>query len=224
MKKNFYLLKNLPQTPDILGRENYFISAVLIPFLQLDGKYHLLLQKRAKNIRQGNEICFPGGGFDPGKDKNYQEAAVRETAEELGSNREKILIDGLFDTLVNPNGKIVHTFVGRLLIRDLTELNAQKNEVEKVLAIPISFFIDNDPKEYKIKIQAQSNYKNKKGKEISILPTKQLGLPPKYNKTWGNFFRKIYVYEYENEIIWGITGEIIYELIKLLKQTDMSVQ
>ena len=211
------LIKNLQKSPDILGRDKYFISAVLIPFIYLDGKYNLLLQKRAKNIRQGNEICFPGGGFDPQKDKNYQEAAIRETAEELGIKRDKIKIDRVFDTLVNPNGKIVNTFVGKLLIDNLDELNIHKKEVEKILTVPVSFFMNNDPKEYKVKIQAQSYYLDKDGKEISILPVKQLGLPEKYKKTWGHFFRKIYVYEYEKEIIWGITAEIIYELVKLLK-------
>ena len=210
-------LHNLPSKPYILGKNNFFISSVLVPFVFLKGEYHLLLQKRSKNIRQGNEICFPGGGFDPKKDKNYQEAAIRETAEELGIKRDKIKIDGVFDTLVNPNGKIINTFVGKLLIDNLDELNIHKKEVEKILTVPISFFVINDPKEYKIKIQAQSYHLDKDGKEISILPVKQLGLPEKYKKTWGHFFRKIYVYEYENEIIWGITAEIIYELVKLLK-------
>jgi len=209
-------LHDLPSKPYILGKNNFFISSVFVPFVFLKGEYHFLLQKRTVDIRQGGEICFPGGGFDPKKDKNYQETAIRETAEELGIKRDIINIDGVFDTLVNPNGKIVNTFVGKLLIDSLNELNIHEKEVEKILTAPVSFFLNNAPKEYKIKIHAQSYYLDKDGKEISILPVKQLGLPEKYEKTWGHFFRKIYVYEYENEIIWGITAEIIYELVKLL--------
>ncbi|HHE36992.1 MAG TPA: CoA pyrophosphatase, partial [Candidatus Cloacimonetes bacterium] len=181
--KNF--LHNLPSKPYIVGKNNFFISSVFVPFVFLEGEYYLLLQKRTANIRQGGEICFPGGGFDPKIDKNYQEAAIRETMEELGIKRDKIKIDGVFDTLVNPNGKIVNTFVGKLMIDSLDELRIHKKEVEKILIVPVSFFFKKNPKEYKIKIQAQSYYLDKEGKEISILPVKELGLPEKYAKSWG---------------------------------------
>ena len=56
--------ENLPRCPGIMGREKYFNSAVLIPFVMIAGEYHLLFQRRAPQIRQGTEICFPGGAYD----------------------------------------------------------------------------------------------------------------------------------------------------------------
>ncbi|MBN2616733.1 MAG: NUDIX domain-containing protein, partial [Spirochaetales bacterium] len=78
---------------DILGRSKYLNSSVLIPIVKLNGEFNLLFQVRAKNIRQGSDICFPGGKFDNNLDKNYIDTAIRECYEEIGveSNKVKIL-------------------------------------------------------------------------------------------------------------------------------------
>lgn len=56
------LTKNLPSVQGILGKEEYFNFAVLIPLISIDDGYNFLFEKRAANIRQAGEICFPGGG------------------------------------------------------------------------------------------------------------------------------------------------------------------
>ena len=58
------LVSNLPKHPNVLGISRFFNSAVLIPLVKIDGEYNLIFQKRAANIRQGGDICFPGGGFE----------------------------------------------------------------------------------------------------------------------------------------------------------------
>ena len=57
------LISKLPKHPNVLGRDRFFNSAVLIPLVKINGEYHLLFQKRAATIRQGGDICFPGGWF-----------------------------------------------------------------------------------------------------------------------------------------------------------------
>lgn len=88
------LKTNLPQAPGILGKKEYFNSAVLVPLVMIDGDYNFLFQKRAAHIRQGGEICFPGGRYDPEKDFSCKETAIRETMEELGVERNIIKIEG----------------------------------------------------------------------------------------------------------------------------------
>lgn len=216
------LLTQLPEHPNILGRENYFISSVLIPFVMIDNELNILFQKRTANIRQGGEICFPGGGFDPELDKDYRDTAIRETAEELGISKDRICIDGVFDTHVNPGGKIIYVFVGSLLLEDLRELQINRKKVEKIFTIPVSFFRNSKPAEYSVEISAKSVIRDQGGKEISILPAKKLGLPGKYEYNWGHNFRIVYMYNYENEVIWGITAEIIIELMKNLSEFTRS--
>ena len=104
----------LPEVPGIQGRHRYFNSAVLVPFVRLQGEYHLLFQVRATNIRQGDEVCFPGGAFEEGVDDSYLETALRETEEELGLRKNQIEILGRLDTLVVPMGTALEPYVGVL--------------------------------------------------------------------------------------------------------------
>jgi len=69
------LKKKLPPIPGILGKEEYFNAAVLIPLMMINGEYHFLFEKRAAHIRQGGEVCFPGGEFDPEVDTSFQDTA-----------------------------------------------------------------------------------------------------------------------------------------------------
>ena len=74
-------------TPGLLGlRRNY---AVLCPFVERNGEPHVLLEVRAKELRQGGEVCFPGGAMEAGE--TAAECALRETEEELGIPHERIL-------------------------------------------------------------------------------------------------------------------------------------
>jgi 8-oxo-dGTP pyrophosphatase MutT (NUDIX family) len=71
------LVNNLPSSPGILRKDEFFNSAVIIPLIYLNDEYHFLFEKRAANIRQGGEICFPGGEYDPRLDKNFSDTAIR---------------------------------------------------------------------------------------------------------------------------------------------------
>ena len=81
------------------------------------------MQKRSANVRQGGEIGFPGGMFDPITDKNPKDTAVRETIEEMGIARDKIEIIGRTDTVISITGSIVEGFVGFTEIEDLYAKN-----------------------------------------------------------------------------------------------------
>ena len=47
-----------------------------------------------------------------------------------------------------------------------------------------------------------------------FFPVEELGLPDTYKKPWGNKKHKIWVYEYEGEVIWGITSVLIKDVIE----------
>ena len=129
------LQQKLGDPPGILGRDEYSLSAILVPLLDLQGEEHLLFEKRAAHIRQGGEVCFPGGHYDHNKDATYLETALRETHEELGLPRKAINLIGQLDTLVSPRGIIVECFLGAVDIGGLDELRLDTKEVTEVFSI-----------------------------------------------------------------------------------------
>ena len=49
-----------------IGKHRFF--SVLVPFVEKDGRVHLLFEVRAKNMQsQPGEVCFPGGHVERGE-------------------------------------------------------------------------------------------------------------------------------------------------------------
>lgn len=210
------LKKKLPSCPGIQGRDRYFNSVVFIPLVERNGELCFVLEKRAPEIRQGGEISFPGGGFDPALDKEYEDTAIRETEEELGIKRESITVYGRLDTMVAVMGTIIDVFIGTIELPESGELPVNKSEVDKILIIPVSFFRDREPEVYKTRVEIQPYYYDVNGNQVVLLPSKELGLPPRYLKPWGGREHRIYLYRKDEEIIWGITAELIREVLQKL--------
>ena len=211
------LLSDIEMNDQILGKEKkYFNSAVLLPVIKLDGQNHLLFQQRAQGIKQENEICFPGGKYDLDIDQNYQQTAVRETIEELGVKREEINILAKLGTIVAPIGATIDAYVGELKISSLSELQLNYEEVAEVFAIPLSYFKDYTPQHYQVRVEIQPHYFNSDGEKVTLLPVNELSLPFKYSTPWVGDKHSIYVYHTKHGVIWGITAELIVELLERL--------
>lgn len=207
------LVSNFPEVPSVMGRDRYFNSAVLIPFIKIKGEYFILFQKRAKHIRQGGDICFPGGGVES-YDKSYKHTALRETKEELGIKKKDIKIIGQLDTMVASFGAIVESFVGIVKKSALDKMIIDKNEVEKTLLIPLDYFKNHEPEEYFLRSEVKPYHIDEHGNKEVYFPTEELGLPEAYRQPWGHKKYKIYVYKYEGEVIWGMTAVILNDLLK----------
>lgn len=218
MKLN-YLEKfknNLPAVPGILRKEEYFNSAVLIPLVPVDDEYFFLFEKRAAGIRQAGEICFPGGEVED-TDEDVINTAVRETVEELGINKNDIQIIGRLDTLVGPMGVTVDSVNAILKIDNIKTLPIDRNEVEKIFMLPVSYFEENPPERFKLNMQVHSSMKDENGIEVELFPVKELHLPEKYHQPWNAGNPAVLVYRTGEGVIWGITASLIYEVIRKLK-------
>ena len=88
--------------------------------------------------------------IDP-NDKNEKSAAIRETLEELGLNQMDISEVHPLDFLISPFGMIIYPFIGIIE----KEKNNQPNpsEVEEVFTVPLSFFLENEPRIFQVKLQ-----------------------------------------------------------------------
>lgn len=184
---------------DIMFRDSYFNSAVLLLLVLQDGEYHLVFEKRSAEIRQGNEICFPGGMFDPVQDRDFQQTAVRETSEELGIPANKIKVIGKMDTLIAPQGVLVEGFLGVADI-SLDEISADPREVAYVFSVPVSYFERAEPEKYQTEIIVNPVRINEDGKEEMIFPAKELKLPDKYHRPWQGRKHNVYVYRYQGKL------------------------
>jgi peroxisomal coenzyme A diphosphatase NUDT7 len=207
----------LPSMPGILRKEEYFNSAVLIPIVKINNEYQLLFEKRAAGIRQGGEICFPGGEFDPEMDTNFRDTAIRETMEELGIQKDKINVIGALDVLIGPMGVTIDPFVAEVKIDSLTDLIIDSHEVDKAFTVPLSFFTDNEPEVYYVRMEIQPAYLDKEGLKIDLFPTKELNLPERYHTPWNSGNQRVLVYKVNGEIIWGLTAILIEEIIRKIK-------
>lgn len=219
MNKNLLkkIIDRIPEEPGLMNHSEYLKSSVLASLFTKNNELHLIFQKRNSSIRQGGEICFPGGHFDCEIDKNMLETSVRETTEEMGIDRDRILVLGQIDTLVAPMGAVIHCFIGELKIENLDQLDINKDEVERIFSVPLSWFINNPPLEYDVHMEFKPKYTDESGKEVILFPVEELGLPERYRKPWGNKNHKIYAYKTNGETIWGITAQMVKHISELFQ-------
>ena len=193
-------------------------AAVLVPFVEKDGKWHLLFEQRALHLRkQAGDICFPGGRLNEGE--SPREAALRETEEELLISREEIDIVAELDPVCGPSLGLVWPFVGvwkghatidmpsragdvlsflaaeaestslsRAADPTPLPLRWSEAEVDHTFLIPFSWFLEQDDFPYDL---------IRGGRE--------------YN--WQVKARNLYFYRHPEAVIWGVTAEIIHDLV-----------
>ena len=208
-------LKRSP-SPGINGRDEYLQTAVIALLAGEGDDLALVFEKRSAKIRQGGEICFPGGRFDPQHDSSFMDTALRETSEELGIPESSIEVFGALDTVLAPMGTLVEAFVGRT---DLApeQFKPNPDEVERAFTVPLSFFLKTIPEEYAAELRLFPKTLNPAtGEEDVLFPVEDLGLPERYRGSWGGRRSKIYVYRSGEGVIWGLTARIIMDLCRRL--------
>lgn len=179
--------------------------SVLIPFIEVNGETHILYEKRASNLRsQPGEVSFPGGRIENGE--NSYEATVRETCEELLIKRNDFEIFSKGDFLVNPAIAIIYSYIG-FIKKDFKDIVPSKDEVDRCFTVPLKYFIENEPKSYNLEMEV----KRDGDFPFHLIPN---GKNYKFKRSKAD---KTYFYKYKDEIIWGFTAKLTYELIKKLK-------
>lgn len=115
-------------------------AAVLVPLVRREnGMTVLLTQRTAHLANHGGQISFPGGRMEA-EDVDAVAAALRETQEEIGLDREKVDVLGQLDDYVTVTGFQVTPVVG--LIDPPLTLIPDPFEVQEVFEVPLSFVLD----------------------------------------------------------------------------------
>ena len=148
-------------------------------------KIILTLRKQYDGTHSG-QMSFPGGKQDP-TDTDITYTALRETSEEIGIIPEQIKVIGhLSELYIPPSNFLVYPTVG--VIKEKAAFKKQDEEVEEIVEIPLSFFLDE---------------KNRSTTKIKVMGSSTVDVP---------------AYVYGDYIIWGATAIMMSEFIYLLTE------
>lgn len=190
------MLQNRQVKP--LGKQREY--AVLLPLVQCNDEWHVLYEVRSKKISQPGETSFPGGSVEKGE--TFEEAAVRETMEELNIPRERINVLGEIDFISNEYVTI-HCFVGYLDV-DVEKI-AFNEEVADIFTIPLEFLIENRPTYF----TSEFHIKHPKDFPYDMIPNGR-----KYRFKAGQ--HRIPFYDLKSRSLWGYTANLTDHFIDLV--------
>lgn len=178
--------------------------AVLIPLAKLDGEWHILFEHRANGISQAGDAAFPGGRVEAGEE--FEQAAVRETTEELGLSPDKIDVVGEMDYIVMGK-RIISCYVGELAIESLDDLALNKYEVDHVFTIPLR----------ELKTMAPDvHYVAHHQQVADDFPFDLIPGGKQYNFGRSEQ-REILFYNIQEEYLWGMTAKLTARFVDILK-------
>lgn len=197
--------------PKLYNMKGYFVSAVLLPVIEVDGSMHVLFEVRSKNLkRQPGEICFPGGMVEDGELDRPEDTAIRETVEELGIAREKIEILGPLDYFISPIGALIYPYLGR--IAGDAKIVPSADEVAEVFLVPVSYFLSARPAQSSIDVSTRF---------AADFPFHKI--PTYYKAGWRILGTSpVYFYEYGGKLIWGATAGILYSFIDIYRKNRLT--
>lgn len=181
---------------------------VMLSLVYINDELHILYQIRAKTLdTQPGEISFPGGKVE--LNESFKDASIRETCEELNINIDNINLIGELDYIVMPFNISIYPYVAYLNNIDINNLNFNKDEVESIFTVPISFFIQNEPLKHNLYINPTPD---------ETFPYDLVQNGNAYNWRTGKY--PVYFYNYKGNIIWGITARITKNFIDIIKKTS----
>ncbi|KAF2955704.1 CoA pyrophosphatase [Marinitoga sp. 38H-ov] len=191
-------------------RNSHFVAdfkefSVLVPLVKINNEIHILFEIRSQNLSQPGEVSFPGGAIEEGE--NYYLAGLRELNEEIGIDFKYVEKISELDYFATPFNFVIYPFLVYLKNFKFENLKINKNEVESIFTVPLSFFINTKPLKYNVnvKMEVPENY------PFHLIPNGK-------NYNWRKGYYKTYFYLYEDKVIWGLTARIIEDFIYELKK------
>lgn len=187
------------RSANIIG--SYNKSSVMILLIEENNGLFVLFEERSHMLRhQPGDICLPGGRIE--KNETPMETAIREVCEELRLSKEDIKIIGEMDYFISPYNTIMYPFIASTK----SYINASEDEVERIIKIPLDFFLNNEPILYDLKIGPLLE---------DDFPYEMINKGKNYKFSRG--ILKEYFYKYEDVVIWGFTAQIIKSFSDILK-------
>ena len=178
-------------------------AAVLIPLVHTAEGLAIVLEVRATTLDiQPGEVCLPGGGIERGE--TPQEAAVRETCEELLVEPRQIEVLGKLGTSEGPGGRALHAFVGTLADYRGT---FSPDEVDHTFMLPVQWLLDHDPDIYQVTLEPR--YPRDYPWEL---------VPGGRSYPWRARVNEVPFYRSTDPLVWGATARVLRRFAALLRE------
>lgn len=184
-------------------------SAVLVPLVARDGAWHLLYEVRSSAIRQGGEVCFPGGHREPGE--SVVDCALRETREELGIDPAHVEVLGQLDYLYLRGDTLLYPVLGRLAPEALAEMRPSCAEVADTFLVPLAWLREHPP----------TIYRHTQPMALPGFPAEEVGIGPDY--PWRPHYAEVPVYRGLPYPLWGLTARITWWLMETIAQDEKNL-
>ena len=128
--------KLIQEPPGELSDPGRALAAVLVPFFERNGEWHLLFTHRSENLQHhSNEISFPGGTMES-IDTDLMATALRELKEEVDVPAERVEILGRLEHWRTVSSSfLVVPYIG--MLSPATEFRANPEEVAELLEVPL---------------------------------------------------------------------------------------
>ena len=111
-------------------------AGVVAPLYVKEKELWVLFTKRTENVEtHRGQVSFPGGTHEPG-DATLKETALRETEEEIGIPRGRVVVLGALSPIVTITNFYVEPFVAA--IPHPVELKPSPAEIEEIWEIPVA--------------------------------------------------------------------------------------
>lgn len=129
-----------PDMRHLIVRDGLREAAVLVPVVDRGDEASMILTKRTEKLRShSGQIAFPGGRIDP-EDRSPEDAALRETEEEIGIDRSFVDVIGRMPDYVSGSGFRIAPVLG--IVRPDFLMTINRDEVDDAFEVPLSFLMD----------------------------------------------------------------------------------
>jgi len=151
--------KNAAEHISSLELGNLRSAAILMPLLEHEGRWHLLLTHRSQSlVEHRGQVAFPGGAKER-QDKDLKQTALRETYEEIGVNPRDVEVFGHLGDMPIVTGYVVRPYVAQIPWPYPLEISP--DEVESAFIVPLMWLIDPDHRTVK--------YRSFVGREFPVI-------------------------------------------------------
>ncbi len=129
-----------PDFRDLVVRPNLRAAAVMIAAVDYPEGASIILTQRTEKLRNhAGQVAFPGGRIDP-EDASPEDAALRETEEEIGLERNRIEVLGRLPDYATGSGFRIAPVLG--IVKPGFRLTINPDEVDAAFEVPLAFLMN----------------------------------------------------------------------------------